>query len=61
MSNMFREDMTPEEAWKTLYTAIKRDTPKEERDRIMEEYKKVVPAIVKKELSGPPAMTSYRI
>ena len=56
---MFNKNMTYPEALKKLFEATE-GKPKEEADAIREEYKKVIPAIVKKELEGS-RLTSYAI
>ena len=58
--SLFNENMTSTEAWKVLFATIDGKS-KEERDRIMAEYKRVLPAIIKKELDGSPVLTSYQV
>ncbi len=58
--NLFNENVTREEAWNVLFSSIDGKT-KEEREEIIAEYMKVLPAIVEKELEGPYALTSYQV
>ena len=57
---MFNAEMTREEAWTTLFSSIDGKS-EDEVEKIKEEYYKVIPEIIKKELDGPTtAMTSYK-
>lgn len=56
----FNENMSYPEALKVFYTAINGKS-KEEIAQLRKELDGVMPAITEKELSGPPALTSYQI
>ena len=57
---LFNDKMTYPEALKVLYTAIEGKS-KKEIAKIRSEFKSVIPEITKRELQGPPALTSYKI
>lgn len=56
----FNKNMSYPEALKFFYTAIDGKS-KEEIAQLREELDSVMPAIIEKELSGPPSLTSYPI
>lgn len=57
---LFREDMTYPEALKTFFEAADGKS-KAEIDQIQSEFKKIVPAIAKREINGSNQLTSYKI
>ncbi len=58
--NYFSDDMTYIEALTKLNTLCEGMT-KEERNKLCEEYKKVISVITDRELDGSPVMTSYPV
>ncbi|MBQ9611531.1 MAG: hypothetical protein IJV14_02935 [Lachnospiraceae bacterium] len=57
---LFREDMTYPEALKTFFKAAEGKT-KAEIAQIQEEFKKIIPSLVDREIDGSPQLTSYKI
>lgn len=61
MKSMFNENMTYPEAQSVLFSAVEGKSDQEKK-RIFDEYKAVLPAITKKEFKEPFwTMTSYKI